>query len=366
MVLRRILGLSALILGAGGFAACSTATAEQSCGDGTTVFVAESASSNVMFLLDRSGSMHLPINEGQTRWSATKGALFTMFDSLEDRAHGSLTLFPAGDAPLTCCPVSDPNCGACSEADIPAPGARCDSGSYNEGDFRLMNDTTIQILKDQVSESDKDHYWGTPLTAALDGSLSALTKQVDGMSPTSLVLLTDGKPTACDTADDPAANDINLTVDVVRAAAEMGIQTYVVGVIDGETAADASDLSKLAVAGGTARFEGCEEADECAYAVRVESFEKDAAAALAEIAANTVSCTFETKDLSAYAAPVVSIIAGHQRHSVVHDPTHADGWDHTDLGGIRLYGKSCEVFKADATAQVKVTVACEERAAALR
>jgi hypothetical protein len=50
---------------------------------------------------------------------------------------------------------------------------------------------------------------------------------------------------------------------------------------------------------------------------------------------------------------------------VAWDGDHLDGWDHTDAGGIRLYGKSCEMFKSSPNAQVKVSVSCEERAAGL-
>ena len=335
--------------------ACNPTEPQIACPNAEVVFEAENSGVNLLFVLDRSGSMHLPIAGGATRWTATKAALFTMFDDLEYRANGAITMFPAGDQPLTCCPVTNPNCGMCSDADVPAPDNRCAEGSYQGAVPALMTPERIHGMKAKVSLSDDEHYWGTPLAAAVSGAVQSLDA-IDSSFAHAVVLLTDGKPAACATEQDPDADDVTLAIDATRAAyEEMGVRTYVVGVIDGDRAADAEHLSRLATAGGTARYPGCSNDTDCAYSVNVDTFHADVAAALADIARQATSCTFTLeRELE---APLIELIAGDAGALVDRDPDH--GWSFDNATTIRLNGDACETFKSTPGATVQVQTSCD-------
>ena len=323
------------------------------------LFEAESVGANVVFLLDRSGSMHLPISSTETRWTATKAALFSMFEQLEYRIEGDVTMFPSGDAPLTCCSVSDPNCGKCGPADIPGPEQRCSALTYDDAEVALFTPERIQLLENQVSQSDEENYWGTPMAPALDGALRAVSHQAQAWQ-SAVVLLTDGKPTACDVNGDLSANDIQRAIDVVAEGAEAGVLTYVVGVVDGEPAADADHLSALAAAGNTARYQDCEKSDDCAYSVHIDTFEKDVNAALQSIAHDTTSCSFVVDERAfAYGEPFVVIATEGDKVYLDRDLEHEEGWDYVAGGILRLYGESCELFKSQPHARVQVVLGCD-------
>ena len=83
-----------------------------------------------------------------------------------------------------------------------------------------------------IHTSDAEFYWGTPMKAALAGAIQKqATLDLDGIR--SVVLITDGEPTSCDTAD----NTIDAVVNVAKGGMVLGkpVATYVVGVIDGDT-----------------------------------------------------------------------------------------------------------------------------------
>jgi Mg-chelatase subunit ChlD len=334
---------------------CSTGDAPQSCVSHAAE-VAEPAGANMLFLLDRSGSMHLSVGDTQTRWTATKFALFSILERLENRVRADVTMFPAGDEPLSCCPTTNPNCGLCLPGDYPAPEQRCDAGSYEDAELSLLTTERIDNLKSFVSSSDNDNYWGTPLAPALDGAIQSLQLQMSS-GVTAVVLLTDGRPTACDTEESPEANAIDHSVEAVAAGAAAGVKTYVVGVIDGETAADASHLTALALAGDTARYDGCADSNDCAYAVTVDSFNDDLRSALEAIALDATRCTFTRPAMQGELA--VNLRHGEKLTTVPHDPEEIHGWNMLPGGEIQLYGAACETVKANTQAVVEVSAACE-------
>jgi hypothetical protein len=354
--LKRVLGASALALGVCLPAACTVAEPGVTCPQGV-VYEAESQAINVIFLLDRSGSMHLPVADGTSRWQATKVALFDMFDALEERAYGAVSMFPAGDEPLTCCTVDNPNCGLCDEQDIPGPSLRCDPDSYTGATLDLMTRDRIEDMKAEVSSSDDENYWGTPMAAALAGVLHDADQQ-KGDWENVVVLLTDGEPAACDSESNPFGNDIDLAIGEVQKGHKLGIKTYVVGVVHGDQAADEGHLSSLAVAGGTARYEGCEASDDCAYEVHADNFAEDVQSALAAIVQDTTSCAFAINGLDPEDGPTVSIDTGSDRVNLSQDTTHANGWDLLPSGEIQLYGEACELFKGEGSARLQVNVGC--------
>lgn len=338
------------------------------CPEATGVYGVDPAPSNLLFLLDRSGSMHLRVDGDVTRWMMTKAGLQSILEALPTDINAGISMFPQGDDPITCCDITADNvitCGNCAAGELPGPALRCDANSYLDLPVTMspLGPVHVNSIMSYVSSADDEFYWGTPLAPALDGAVDAALNQ--GMSGvTSVVLLTDGRPTSCDTAADPNANDIQLAVDAAASGLSAAVRTYVVGVIDGDAAAHPGNVSAIAQAGGTARYPGCADADDCAYSVNVDNFEADLHDAFESIALEAISCSYDLPAVEGgtpdYDAVNITITQGGMTTTIPRDTLHESGWDY--LSGaqqVQLYGEPCEMLKADAEAQVEVVVGCQ-------
>ena len=219
-----------------------------------------------------------------------------------------------------------------------------------------------------VAASDDEFYWGTPLAPALVGAIEG----VGGVAlpgVTSVVLLTDGLPTSCHTDSDPYANDIQRALDAAIAGAQNGVRTYVVGIDAAAASTDpatdlAINLSLLAQAGDTARYQGCQDVDDCAHVVNVDNFEEALRTALAEIALDAMSCAVDLPTVNGgmpdYDAVNITVQSEGQTYTIPRDQSHADGWDYLPgFQQIQLYGDSCELLKSDPDATVEIVVGCK-------
>ena len=338
------------------------------CPEATGVYGVDPAPTNLLFLLDRSGSMHLRVDGDVTRWMMTKAGLESILTALPADTNAGLTMFPSGDEPITCCDITADNiitCGNCAAGELPGPENRCDILSYLDLPVSMapLGSGQVDAIMSYVSSADDEFYWGTPLAPALDGAIdAALNIGMSGV--TSVVLLTDGRPTSCDTPENPGANDIQLAVDAAASGLTAAVRTYVVGVIDGDEAAHPGNMSAIADAGGTARYAGCAEVEDCAYSVNVGNFEAEMQQALESIALDAISCSYDLPAVEGGAADYeqVNITVSAQGVTTVvpKDTTHADGWDY--LAGqqqVQLYGKACDMLKNDPDAQVEVVVGCQ-------
>lgn len=341
------------------------------CPEASGVYPVEPAASNLLFLLDRSGSMHLRVTDTDTRWTLTTAGLANILVSVPDSTVAGLAMFPAGDQPITCCEVTAGNfidCN-CAAGELPGPIDRCDATTYQSLAVSMdaLDSAHEQAIVSAVSASDTEFYWGTPLAPALGGTLdAALAMSMPGV--TSVVLLTDGLPTSCDSTSDPSANDIQRALDAAASAAGNGVRTYVVG-IDAEAASSdpatdlAINLSALAAAGGTSSYAGCEAANECAYLVNVDNFEDALASALESIALEAASCTFELPTPNGgtpdYDAVNITVTNADGTQAIPRDTSHANGWDYLQGNDkVQLYGAACDLLKEDASAKVEVVVGC--------
>jgi hypothetical protein len=342
-------------------------SAPEVCPDASGVYTAEPAQSNLLFLVDRSGSMHLKVGTNATRWSLMQKGLFEILDALPASTVGGLALFPYGDKPITCCGISSSNIVTCNCAagQLPDTTKRCNPTQYHNLPVPLAPMSSIHVadMKTAVSKVNSEFYWGTPLTPALTGAIESLVAaKQPGVS--SIILLTDGQPTSCDTANDPGANDIQRAVDAVTAGSGKAIRTYVVGIYDTANGADPTYLSKIAHAAGTDRYAGCTKNQDCAYPVNAKNFDADLANALQEIALEAMSCSFEVPSVMGgkpdFDKVNITITADGKTITVPHDTAHQNGWDY--LSGnqqVQLYGDACSQLKADASASVQVVVGCK-------
>jgi hypothetical protein len=337
------------------------------CDSATGVYTATPTPHDVLFLLDRSGSMHSKVGSGATRWQAASKALSSLLDAIGDSAtRAGLDMFPRGDAPITCCwidPATNYTTCDCGAGELPTAAKRCAQSTYGDAlvPTATLGDAQKSAIRMSIHSSDAEFYWGTPMKAALAGAI-AKQAALDLDGSRSVVLITDGEPTSCNATDDK--------IDAVVSAAQGGtalakpVQTYVVGVIDGSLAANAANLSKVAVAGGTARSAGCEATNSCFYAVDAKTFEADIAKAFKDIEMKAFSCTFDVPSLASgspdYDLMNVSLTKSDGTSvTVPHDAAKAEGWELTaDKKKVQLYGSACTSVKADVSTQVKIVLGC--------
>jgi hypothetical protein len=289
-----------------------------------------------------------------------------MLDVVSPTTRAGLDMFPRGDAPITCCwidPTTNYTDCDCAAGELPGVAKRCAATSYSPAlvPVATLGDAQKASIRSMIKTSDAEFYWGTPMKAALAGAIQKqATLDLDGLR--SVVLITDGEPTSCDTAD----NSIDAVLNVAKGGMALGkpVSTYVIGVIDGKLAANAANLSKVAVAGGTKRAEGCEATNSCFYAVDAKSFETDISKAFKDIEMKAFACTFDVPTLASGSPDFdkMNVTLKKSDGSVVtvaHDATRADGWDFLEgKSKVQLYGAACTAVKASTSTKVEIVLGC--------
>lgn len=175
---------------------------------------AERIQLDIVFLIDRSGSMAGP------KWAGTTNALTTFFnDPASAKIGAGMSFFP-NHKPAICVPVDY------ETLDVPI-------NVLPSNAFLLTNSIPAAPTG-----------YATPMFGALKGTLQAATAYQDAhpKDKVILVIATDGEPNACG----------SVSIDQIAAVAKgarnyNGVLTYVIGV-EGSILAN---LNKIAVAGGT-------------------------------------------------------------------------------------------------------------------
>jgi hypothetical protein len=335
------------------------------CAESTGQYTATREPSNVLFLYDRSGSMHIKLPTNATRWEESKNGFFDLLSSLPATTGAGLMLFPQGDQPVNnyCRIDGSLNDVDCDDAwPEPAGTARCNPDSYKaDVPSALLSPAQVTAMKNKVTASDTSFYWGTPLSSALKAAIAA-QKASTLPGAKSVILLTDGNPTSC--SDTGITNDIANVVD----AASTGLQgtlvrTFVIGLVDSaRQAAKAENLSPIAVAGGTKRAAGCEATNSCFYKLTDATFATDLKDVFKEISTQAFDCTFNLPPQTAGTDPSlisVQLASGGGSQPVARDTSHSNGWDYLPNGTqIQLYGQACTDMK-DETAKLNIVLGCK-------
>jgi hypothetical protein len=207
----------------GSFTDCATSSAS---GELTPV---------AMFVMfDRSSSMRQNV-QGSTRWDVATDALIQFF---QDPGSADLRVaygvFPGAENGC-----SQPACDAlaCAQPVVPVGTLTAQSGAGDAHEQALVNYVTADDASTQELEL------GTPTSVALDGALrwaADYQNTHDGEAAT-VVLVTDGEPTACDDNIGNIANFASTALD------DHGIRTYAIGL----TGSREGDMNEIARAGGT-------------------------------------------------------------------------------------------------------------------
>ncbi len=327
--------------------------------------------SNVLLLVDRSGSMHIKLPSGQTRWQATKQGLFDLVGALPATTNVGAMLFPQGDAPVNnyCRIDAAANDVKCTPNwPEPTQNARCDGQTYQAGvPSGLLTPAQIDAIRGHVSASDAEFYWGTPLASALRAAVDA-QRASKAPGAKSVILLTDGNPTSCDKTG--ISDDIANVVAAARAGTENGelVRTFVIGVLDtARQAAKAENLSPVAAAGGTGRAANCAATNECFYPVTANAFATDIKKVLEDISLQAFDCTFSIPEPKAGANPDpdslnVEVKGASGGYVVPRDTGKTNGWDYLPGGKqLQVYGDACKKLAGDggSSVEVKIVLGCK-------
>ena len=280
---------------------------------------AERPTLDAFILLDESGSMNFQTADGTTKAQAMREALGQFFSENKSQGLGvALTFFPIEDEQipefctekLSCgeassCTIYEKMCfpsqsslcsddsecpfgeechrlGACSDdieslcyADLSSDfycdtGQTCDAlgGCNDHWSCREKDYKTPAISVSSLPEArtklllaldTQEQRGGTTTLPALKGVFSSASRwQAENTDHKAIVILaTDGFPTLCDPAIDPAAGEetsegIPKLVDVALENSKTGLLTFVIGVFSPEEEQDARvNLSQIAKAGDT-------------------------------------------------------------------------------------------------------------------
>ena len=319
----------------------------ESCVDGRFTMVRREA--QIVFVIDRSGSMSQPLNPGGvSRWEAMRAVLGQTLPPFEDAIRMGALLYPR--RPDSSALASAQACDQLPGAGINVPPRRSNAAAV-----------LASIGSDGPSGA-------TPTASAVARATRYTLAEGSRELARYLVVATDGAPN-CNTTLDAATCvcsygtascaatgvgaryclDDDGAVAAIGAARAQGVSTYVVG-IDGDLAPEyVAVLDRMAVAGGRAVAGG---------ARRYYSIQ-DAAAlrqAFEAIQRTIVRCAYVTPSRPDRPDRITVRVGGVE---VPRDTARRDGWDWTDAGygELTLFGPACDRVLGSVE-PLEATVAC--------
>jgi len=276
----------------------------------------------VLFIVDRSGSMSTDIATNATGFTSRWEALYSALSATLPRYDQSLTLG------LFLFPSATDSCGVRSDGDVDVPPARSSAP-------RVFHELR------RFGPSGR-----TPTgTAVLYGARYLLRRAAADVSRT-IVLATDGAPT-CSVGGGDEVSDAVAAIAMARA---QGVSTHVIGIsAPGETEL-VQALDRMAIAGGHPR----------AGAVRHYAIHDPAALerAFTDIPRSITECTWHAP----VGAPVEGVVTLRASElTIPRDTTRREGWDWTDptRGEVTLYGSACARFMGQ-TRALDAAVSCAQ------
>ena len=270
---------------------------------------------DLLIVLDRSLSMNFPpAGGGASKWNQMTSALSATVAMSQMQIQWGLMFFPSDEA-----------CGTSPTPDVP-----------------VGNGNGLAI---QAAISTRSPGGETPTHDAIQRAATYFASLSDGR-PKFIVLATDGEPNCLFGIPGPIADDAGAE-QAVSDAANMGIQTFLIGISAGSSA-DAV-LNQMAINGGEARPNG----PPYYYPANNQA---DFVGALNAIAGQIGSCTFPLQmpppdpdrvDVTANGMPVPR------------DPSHMNGWDFgaNDMS-ITFYGDWCRQLQSGLISDVHVVFGC--------
>lgn len=322
----------------------------------TTDIGAERARANILFIVDRSGSMNcnpppttssatcesFPVtaNDGlPTKWSITKAALRSAVEAMPETNSIGLTYFNVDD-----------DCAVQATPNVP---------------IAQVSEAQVGLLATSLDAVTPHGF--TPIVGGVTLGYQHLhASDVDGRK--FLVLLTDGEETC---APDQKAGFVATTV---TNAALVGIRTFVIGAPGSEE--NRAFLSQVAFNGQTARTPTCTHAaspadvGDCHFDLTNAgvNLATELNKALEAISREALSCEYDVPkpDGGTVDYGKVNVIykpASGASETIPQDPdkacAQASGWQYTpDRKRIVLCGSACTKVKADTGGSVSIALGC--------
>jgi len=348
----------------------ATGASFKQCADNATD--AELVPANLLFVVDRSGSMNCtpdtPSAECEkdprydptveSKWDITATALWSALESLSQKPNVSVgvNMFP-------------------------------DAGSGGQDACNIEQDLSVDVdtLDEAHLDSLKTFFGGvipsgaTPLVGATTlGYASILDRLVEGTleGNTFVVLITDGKET-CDTVEASGGSTPleTLLTETIADSRQLSIRTFVIGSPGSEDFR--GPLSQIAYEGGTALSDDCDHSGDNATGdchfdmTRATDFEAELSAALDAITNDrSLSCIFDIPNERVNLGLVnVSHELDGEETVLSRDDrecaTDADGWQYfqdpaTGEVKIELCGDACDAV-ATQGGQVRIVLGCPSR-----
>lgn len=354
---------------------------------GSSNYQSQLLPSNILFLVDRSGSMNCnlpPITASAacelnpvaadptqpTKWSVITASLASALDLLASVPNTSvgLTFFSNDDV-----------CGVSSKPNVElAP--------------LVKNGPQLAALKSALTNGKPKG--GTPIVGATILAFKHLHEELQAPGNRFVVLVTDGSDSCIAGGDGGDAHENyateGVTGDVVSRlldtelpkAATVNIRTFVIGAPGSEPARGL--LSKIAFAGNTGKSATCDHTSEdpapdaeCHFDMtRSGDFGADLTTALKNITGQAVTCDFDVpKSADGKTVDVTKLNVNYFKNggttdadktALFRDDTKpcdagAEGWQFIDADDtkIRLCGSVCDTVRSDLKASVVVSVGCE-------
>ncbi|HEY1957379.1 MAG TPA: VWA domain-containing protein [Polyangiaceae bacterium] len=306
------------------------------------------ATPEVMFVLDRSGSMRSAFDGPHSRWQVLRDALAATLPPVDGKMAVGALLFPSGS--------SNADCTVAPQANL-APA--------------LGNVSALVSLMQANKPGGS-----TPTAAAIDVAAALLLDLRAASAARALVLATDGAPNCnpsldpktcdCPTGNGGSGNchgdaerclDDVRTVQRIAAAFAQGIPTYVVGIADAGDNTFSKALDAMAQAGGRPLVN----APTSYYPARSAS---DLDAALAAIRNQVGACTYLTTSVPDASGSIVVTLDGQTLPFAPDGGASGWSWADESNGEIMLDGATCTAAAADAGITLVAHVTCGEDAGA--
>jgi len=276
------------------------------CQSGGQRFTLSSTPAEVLFVVDRSGSMSGLTSDRITRWQSLTNAVRAVLPSLESSLSMGVMIFPVGNS-----------CGVASSPQVP------------------ITTPSANVIANHLAANSPGGL--TPTTQTLDAAVVYFSN-TRSTRRRFVVLATDGAPNC----------GLSVT-DVVRRLGTlrgMGIETFVLG-IPGQDSSLRTPLNQMAVAGGRPRS-GSVQFYEANNTAQLES-------ALRAITASAASCTYQLS----------STPSDPSRVTVYFDSTTvarstSNGWGFTDTAyrELRFYGNACTQLQTGQVRSISATFNC--------
>ena len=283
---------------------------------------------NLVFMLDRSGSMGDGMNgDPATKWDPVTAGLKAFFaDASSLGVSASLQYFPYSNMADQC------NSSAYYNASVP---------------MRALPDaTTFAMSIDGTKPAG-----GTPTLPAIIGAIDYATdtQKADPGARAAIVLVTDGEPVDC------MSSVRGVSTEVEKVAAT--IPTYVIGVGD-----DVSSLSMIAMSGGTGT-------PTLVSTTSPDQTKTDFLSALDQIRGLTLTCSFvipppvNGMDIDFNNVNVVFTPGSGTQRTLIYskDCTDATGWHYDDPKApkkVELCPTSCDAARNDRSGAIDIVFGC--------